>query len=76
LLELQDLDEITFWYHTDFLYYCTDFAQYDTLILYNSMDLEADEIMTIAETAAEKGGYTVCERIFNSGYSTTYVLKR
>jgi hypothetical protein len=75
-MELEKLDDITFLYHTDFLYYCTDFDQYDTLILYDSMSVGDDEKKTIAETAAEKGGYTVCEQIFSSGYSTTYVLRR
>lgn len=76
LLEMENLNEITFYPHTDYLYYCTDFSQYDTLVLYNSMALDDDEIKAIAETAAEKGQYTECDYLFSSGYSTTYVLKR
>ncbi len=76
LFQLENLNEITFLPHTDFLYYCTDFSQYDILILYNAMNLSGDEMQTIAETAAEKGQYTKCEYLFSAGYSVTYVLKR
>lgn len=76
LLELKDLNEITFLYHTDFLYYCTDFSQYDTLLIYNAMDISGDETKTIAETAAELGQYTECCYLFKFGYSDTYILRK
>jgi len=76
LLQMKDLNEITFLPHTDFLYYCTDFSKYDTLLLYNAMDISADEAEHIAETAAQLGQYTECSFLFKSGYSRTYVLKR
>lgn len=76
LFELENLNEITFLPHTDFLYYCIDFSQYDTLLLYNSMDIDSDEVKNIAETSAQIGQYTECSFLFKFGYAYAYVLKR
>lgn len=76
LFQMENLNEITFLPHTDYLYYCTDFSKYDTLLLYNAMDISNDEANNIAENAAKIGQYTECCHLFNSGYSNTYILKR
>lgn len=76
LFQVENLNEITFYNHTDFLYYCTDFSQYDELIIYNSMEIDDESVNEIVQTACEIGNYNECKYLFSSGYSDTYVLTR
>lgn len=76
LLELRDMTDITFYNHSDFLLYTTDFSQYDQLILFNTMVMTGEERDSIAQAAAEKGQYTSCKKISATGYASAYLLER
>lgn len=76
LFELERLQDITFYTNTDYLYYCTDYSQYDTFILYDSMDDRFERISEIQQKVMETGNYTDCEYLFSSGYADAYVFTR
>lgn len=76
LYELRDMTDITFYWHTDFLVYTTDFSLYDQLLVFSDMDMTDDELNEIMKIVTEKGQYASCEEIEATGYATAYLLNR
>lgn len=76
LYELRDMTDITFYWHTDFLLYTTDFSLYDQLLVFSDMDMTGEELNEIMKVVTEKGQYVSCEEIEVTGYATAYLLNR